>query len=382
MRRMFCCWVAGLLLVLGAAAVVQAEDLTVKDLPTLKEAVKQITDEMGRSDVLYDDAPVIAYEENKQFIAATLDLSDIEAASTSDGQPIGTRRVIVLSPSLLLVNDRFIGESPESVGVCSTVLQKAVDGDATHSLKAGNNCTTVATPDRVYRLALPKGRAGYIIIEDAEGETVLAKRPLPSGILPHGPEGAAMIERWDRAYRDGKTPPWDAGSADEELVRVVEEGIVKPCKTAVLGCGSGTNAIYLASKGFDVTAIDVAPTALSIAEEKARKAGVHVDWVLADVLNLPDMEPFDLVFDRGCYHNVRYVDAEAFLDGLQSITKPGSRSLILSLNRQGPPGVHASHMEEDFADGFDIEWMEESGIAIHGEKSQRKAWSLMLKTTD
>ena len=78
--------------------------------------------------------------------------------------------------------------------------------------------------------------------------------------------------------------------------------------------GKGAVTVGDTSAGFDVTAIDIAPTALSIAEAKAQKAGVRVRWVLADVLALPELEPFELIFDRGCYHNVRYVDAAAFID--------------------------------------------------------------------
>lgn len=65
------------------------------------------------------------------------------------------------------------------------------------------------------------------------------------------------------------------------------------------------NAVYLAGQGFDVTAIDLAPTALEAGRERAREAGVTVKWIQADVLNPPALAPFDLIFDRGCYHGVR-----------------------------------------------------------------------------
>jgi methylase of polypeptide subunit release factors len=61
------------------------------------------------------------------------------------------------------------------------------------------------------------------------------------------------------------------------LVKVVEDEAFRPGRAIVLACGSGTNAIYLAGKGFEVTAVDVAPSALVIATEKARKAGVEVN---------------------------------------------------------------------------------------------------------
>ncbi len=95
------------------------------------------------------------------------------------------------------------------------------------------------------------------------------------------------MERWDAPYRGERLPGWDVGRPCSHLVRAVEDTTFKPGRAIVLGCGSGTNAIYLASKGFEVTGVDVSPTALAIAAEKARKADVEVDWMVADVSALP-----------------------------------------------------------------------------------------------
>jgi len=268
------------------------------------------------------------------------------------------------------------------------VLQMLPAGDGAEPAKPvleerhGHFALTVTTPDRVFRLTLPPpgAGAGRVAVQDAEGETIVPRRPLPAGVLPHGPKGIAMIERWDRAYRGGRKPGWDSGIVAPDLKRAVEEGAVRPCRTVVLGCGSGTNAVYLAQKGFDVTAIDIAPTALSIAEAKAEKAGVRVRWLLADVLAPPDLEPFDFIFDRGCYHNVRYVDAAGFVESMRRLSRPGTRALILSLNRDGPPGVREEHMRGDFSELFDFEWLRESGIQTGRDgNTLRASWSLMLR---
>lgn len=254
----------------------------------------------------------------------------------------------------------------------------------TAALKRNNGCLelTVTTSDRVFRLTLPSpgAGAGLVAVESTDGQTLVPQRPLPSGILPHGPEGLQLIERWDRAYRDGRTPPWDSGIVAADLRKAVENGDIQPCRTAVLGCGSGTNSIYLAEKGFDVTAIDVAPTALSIARRKADEADVEVNWMLADVLKLPELEPFDFIFDRGCYHNVRYVDATGFVNSLAGLSHEGTRCLILSLNRDSPPGVRESTMREDLGPRYEFEWLRESEIHTGAEGVRRSAsWSLMLR---
>jgi SAM-dependent methyltransferase len=259
-------------------------------------------------------------------------------------------------------------------------------GEKAHSLDSSNYLDgmldlSITTTDRSYDLTeLEPWHAGWIMIRKADGETLTELRPLPGGVLPHGPRGRALIERWDRAYQEGRHAPWDTGSPAGDLTHAVESGEIKPCRTIVLGCGSGTNAIYLAKKGFEVTAIDVAPTALSIARAKAEKAGVRVRWVLADVLKLPDLGLFDLVFDRGCYHNVRYVDAPGFVASLRKLTKPGSQCLILSCNRDGPPGVREHHMREDFSELFGFLWVRESDIQTgRAGANRRPSWSVLLK---
>ena len=239
----------------------------------------------------------------------------------------------------------------------------------------------ISSPEKVFHLTLPPpgAGAGWITIQDAGGKMLVPRRPLTSGILPHGPEGVRLLDRWDKAYRDGRRAPWDTGKPAPELKRVVEAGIVKPCRTIVLGCGSGTNAVYLADQGFEVTAVDVAPTALSIAAEKASETGVDVRWVLADVLALPDLQPFDFVFDRGCYHNVRYVDATGFVESLRRLSRPGTRCLVLSLDRDGPPGVREKQMRDDFTTLYEFEWLQDSGVEDRDGKVRRESWSLMLR---
>ncbi len=252
----------------------------------------------------------------------------------------------------------------------------------TVTCKAGVLNVTVAAKGDTYRLELPRPGtdAGTVEITGADGKVVTQCRPLPSGVLPHGPEGMKLLERWDKHYRDGRWPPWNNDlPASPALQEAVEKGTIKPCRVVVLGCGSGQNAIFLAKNGFDVTAIEIAPTALGRGMADARKAGAKVRWVLADVLKLPDMKPFDLIFDRGCYHNVRYVDAAGFVASMKQLCRPKTRCFIISRNEGGPPGVREKTMRDDFSELFDFEWLRKETMHI-GINGRRKfdAWSLML----
>jgi SAM-dependent methyltransferase len=253
--------------------------------------------------------------------------------------------------------------------------------------KTGTLGLEITQGDRTFELALPKDakEAGTIAISSADGKPLLPQRLLPSGIMPHGPKGVALLERWDKPYRGTRVPGWDTGRVATELKKAVEDGTIRPGRALVLGCGSGTNAIFLAEKGFHVTGVDVAPTALTVAEKKAVKAGVRVRWVVADVAAPPDLEPFDVLFDRGCYHHVRGQNAKGYVDMVRHVTKPGGALLLLSFRatdgrRSGLPRIKESEIRGDFADGFDFQWLRAIRFDTRGGPAKgAPAWSALIR---
>src|SRR6185436_6817751 len=92
---------------------------------------------------------------------------------------------------------------------------------------------------------------------------------------------------WNDRYRDDDLP-WDTGRPSSELQRVLSRNPIQPCRSLDLGCGTGTNSVWLAQQGFEVTGIDVAPLAVKRAEERARAEGITAHFVVGDVLHLPD----------------------------------------------------------------------------------------------
>jgi 2-polyprenyl-3-methyl-5-hydroxy-6-metoxy-1,4-benzoquinol methylase len=82
-------------------------------------------------------------------------------------------------------------------------------------------------------------------------------------------------ENWEEMYKT-KFTPWDAKNPDPNLVRVVDGGCIKPCKTIDLGCGTGNESLFMSSKGFTVTGIDISEIAIKEAQEKAKKRGCYM----------------------------------------------------------------------------------------------------------
>lgn len=164
---------------------------------------------------------------------------------------------------------------------------------------------------------------------------------------------------WNDRYRDGNLP-WDTGRPSSELQRVLGRNSIKPCRALDLGCGTGTNSVWLAQQGFAVTGIDVAPLAIERANERARAAGVRGDFVVGDVLQLPPLEgPVEFFFDRGCYHAVRRDAPNEYAPAVARQLVAGARGLILAGNAReprvpGPPVVTEEEIRDELGAAFEI----------------------------
>ena len=122
--------------------------------------------------------------------------------------------------------------------------------------------------------------------------------------------------------------PWDVGARDE-LVSLVESGRIEPCRAIDLGCGTGDNAIYLARKGFDVTALDYAEAAIEKARARAKDSGVQVSFIVDDLTDLRHVSgAFDFLLDYGVLDDLRPAQREPYLHNMLRLTHPGSRYLL------------------------------------------------------
>jgi SAM-dependent methyltransferase len=141
---------------------------------------------------------------------------------------------------------------------------------------------------------------------------------------------------WNEHYATGFLP-WDSGKPDEALVDAVGSGLIEPGRTLEIGCGTGTNALWLAEKGFNVLGVDVAP--LAIEKSRARPGNARCRFAVLDFMTtMPPGAPFALVFDRGCWHvfdeaaeRVRFASRVAYL------LAPGGKWLSLIGSTEGPP---------------------------------------------
>jgi cyclopropane fatty-acyl-phospholipid synthase-like methyltransferase len=144
-------------------------------------------------------------------------------------------------------------------------------------------------------------------------------------------------------------PPWDTGISPPELLAFTESH--PPGRALDLGCGTGTNTIYLARHGWQVTGIDFARRAINLARRKARKYGVEVDLRLGDVTRLDCLAgPFDLILDIGCLHNLDDSGRKAYLHHVKRLLAPEGTFLVYLVLKRNPGdpghGLLESHLSE------------------------------------
>lgn len=189
---------------------------------------------------------------------------------------------------------------------------------------------------------------------------------------------------FDLQYRFSK-PPWDSGITPPEVSALIESGRIKG-RALDLGCGTGTNSIYLAQHGLIVVGVDFSSKAITTARDKARRAGVAVDFHSADVTRLDSLgksEPFDFVLDIGCFHAIDETGRARYADQLTRLTRAGGVFMLYSFSPRAPDqrghliqiqnvGVTPDQVQQTFTPHFALERVENG--AGFGDRASAWYW--------
>ncbi len=199
---------------------------------------------------------------------------------------------------------------------------------------------------------------------------------------------SSTADDWDACYRDARLP-WDIGTPAPELVQYFA-GLGKndlPKSVLEIGCGTGTNAVWLAQQGCQVTSTEIAPTALAMAKERAAKAGVTAEFTLIDIcVSAPvAASTQDFVFDRGVYHCMPEASRQAFVASVAAALKSGGHWLCLAGSKDehrdnpdvGPPQLSAMELLHHVEPLFAVLKLERVGFAMP-DGSSHLAWVVLL----
>jgi SAM-dependent methyltransferase len=114
------------------------------------------------------------------------------------------------------------------------------------------------------------------------------------------------------------------------------------------GCGTGENALHVASLGLSVLGVDVAKSALAIAREKADERGIAAQFAAADAFQLERLgRRFDTVLDCGLFHTFDGDERPRYAASLASVTEHDGTLYVVCFSDDGPDtGPHPVSQEE------------------------------------
>ncbi len=169
-----------------------------------------------------------------------------------------------------------------------------------------------------------------------------------------------VAQRYSILYRLGITP-WEHEEAPEQLKGLVKEWSVPVGRALDLGCGTGSDAVYLAQQGWTVTAVDGVGQALSKARARAQAAGVEVNWMQGNVCLLEQLgidDAFDLMLDRGCFHDFTDDQRDQYAQGVSAVASPGAVLLMFAFQPRsrgmGPRGVTGEELMRHLGQDWEL----------------------------
>jgi SAM-dependent methyltransferase len=217
----------------------------------------------------------------------------------------------------------------------------------------------------------------------------LPERPETSAGDPFGGRHPTSHERmtglpWDASYHDGPAP-WDTGQPQPAVVRV---GAAGGFAGAVLdaGCGTGENALHIASLGLPVLGVDVAETALAVASTKAAERGIEVEFAAADAFQLARLgRRFATVLDCGLFHTLDADERPGYVASLASVTVPGGTLYVLCFRDDGPDAgphpVSEAELRAAFGagSGWNVAAIEPDRVQTRFHEGGAPAWLATLE---
>lgn len=146
---------------------------------------------------------------------------------------------------------------------------------------------------------------------------------------------------WNERYATGDVP-WDVGEPSDFLVEFVQSRSIAPGRALDVGCGTGTNALWLARQGFDVVGVDVSRVAVEKAKAKLDGLDLPCRFEVLDFLKDAVPEgPYDFVFDSGCFHVFDEAsDRTQFAERVAAVMSEDGLWLSLIGSTEGPERDH------------------------------------------
>jgi ubiquinone/menaquinone biosynthesis C-methylase UbiE len=147
------------------------------------------------------------------------------------------------------------------------------------------------------------------------------------------------------------------------------------------GCGTGENALHVASLGLSVLGVDVAETALAIAREKAADRGIEAEFAAADAFQLEHLgRTFQTVLDCGLFHTFDGDERPGYVASVASVTEHEGTLYVLCFSDHGPDtGPHPISEDElraafNPSTGWNVVVLERERVQTRDRDDGAPAW--------
>ncbi|VVB79230.1 tRNA (cmo5U34)-methyltransferase [uncultured archaeon] len=139
---------------------------------------------------------------------------------------------------------------------------------------------------------------------------------------------------FDELYKKSKKPFF--GTGPSSLILKLNRMLPKNSKVLDLGCGEGKDAIFLARKGHQVTAVDISPIAIEKLDERAKKLKLNIKSIVADLSEYKIKDNYDAIIALASIHFLKKKEHDKMIKIMQGRTNKNGFNVIVSL-RKGDP---------------------------------------------
>ena len=185
------------------------------------------------------------------------------------------------------------------------------------------------------------------------------------------------MDFFEKAYQE--RPPWDIGRPQQEIVRLEQTGQITGTVLDV-GCGTGDNALFLASCGHEVVGLDSVERAIEAARRKADERSLSATFIRGEILSLREIgRTFDTVIDSGLFHTLSDNERLLFVRNLHEVLVPGGSYVMLAFSDLEPAGygprrITKQEIQDSFSDGWRINGIQAAVFESRTRKEGSRAW--------
>jgi methyl halide transferase len=194
-------------------------------------------------------------------------------------------------------------------------------------------------------------------------------------------------DTWERRYQEHQDR-WDLGCPAPPFINLLASAQApQPGRIAVLGCGSGQDAMLFSEQGFDVIGLDFAPSAIERARTSSKARELKAQFLQRNIFELePEfLHSFDYVLEHTCFCAIDPIFRSQYVQVVRNLLRPNGQLIALFYTHHkldGPPfGVKPRTILDEFITYFEIISFKPAKNSIASRQGQEHLAIFQVKST-